>query len=495
VLAGVALAVRAAAALLDPVPPRDGIALAETVRAVSEGSLGALLDASHPPLAALMAAPLCSMGLGAVAALSLVAVLCGAAAALPLHALARRMFDEDAANGAVLLYAVTPPLVRIGSTALAEPPLFLLALLSVLAALRALRHWRPLRDAALAGGIAGAAFLARPEGLALLPLAVLAPLPKGAGRTWRNRIAGAAAALALFLLLAAPWMAASGARRDRLEIVPGKSAAVLAGAESPADPGGAAPSERHGLPGAALQALGALPEAMHPVVAALALLGLAGLAGAKRCGKVIGPPLFVLFAAGLFLGGVVLLEWRYGYGGRRHASMAGLLLVPFAGRGLLMVGEALRRLGGPLRRPVPALGLLTLLVSTGLMAGAFLQRDRSGAEARKMGLLLRDLPVAGKRVPRVATFGEPRIAWYAGGEDVRLLGRFGIRPGADDSEVRRRTSELEEFLDGSEGPDFLVLRAGDGRVPGEFRRSVEEQPHVARSGRLHAYRLRVPERR
>src|SRR5690349_12971680 len=99
-LAGVALLVRAGAALLDPVPPRDGIALAETVRAAAAGRLGALLDAVHPPLAAALATPLAMAGLDPVAALAVVAVLAAALAVLPLHPLARRAFDVDAATAA-----------------------------------------------------------------------------------------------------------------------------------------------------------------------------------------------------------------------------------------------------------------------------------------------------------------------------------------------------------------------------------------------------------
>ncbi len=487
-LAGAALLVRTAAALLDPVPPRDGIALAETVRALAGGSLDALLSAPHPPLAPALAAPLSALGLDPVAALTVVAVLCGAAAALPLHALARRMFDGDAANAALLLYAVAPPLVRIGSTALAEPPLFLLSLLSVLFALRASRHWRPARDGAAAGLLAGAAFLARPEGLALVPLAVLAPLLRGAGRPWRNRLAGAGAAAGLFAALALPWMAAAGGARDRLEIVPGKSAAVLAGVEPPADPGGAVPAERHGLPAAALQALGALAEALHPAVVVFVLLGLGGLAGAKRCGKVLGPPLFVAAAAALFLGGVVLLEWRYGYGGRRHASMAALLLLPFAGRGFMDGAALLGRLGGPLRRPVAALGLLAAAVGGGLLAGALLQRDASGRDARNLGLQLRELSRETPGPVRVATFGEPRAAWYAGAGDVRLLRRFGVPPGAPPAAAAERAAALREFLRGPDAPTFLVLGQEDGRVPPGFP-GEGAGPPAAEAGALRAWRV------
>jgi hypothetical protein len=485
-LAALALAIRAAAAGLDPVPPRDGIALATTVKALAEGSGTALLEAAHAPLPAALAAPLAAAGLDPLAALAAVAVLAGAAAVLPLFLLARRAFGADAAHGAALLYAVTPPLVRLGSTALGEPCLHLLALLSLDASLRALRHWRPARDAALAGCAAGAALLARPEALALLPPLLLAPLLPGSARPWRSRLLGATAGLACAALVAGPWMAAVAGRTGRWAVVPGKSVAVLAGVAGPADPGGAAPAERHGPAAAALQAAGAIPEAIHPWPALLALLGLAGLLRKERCGKVLGPPLLLLFTAGLFLGGVALLEWRYGYGGRRHASTAGLLLLPFAGEGLLAAAALLGRAGGPLRKPAVALGLLALGGSAALAAGALLQRDRSGAAARELGIRLRGSGPAGQPLT-VATFGEPRIAWYAGGVDVRLLREFGVRPGTAPADAARMADGLRWHLRGRFGAAIVAIEEGDPRVPPGFPGAGAPGP-LAAAGRLRAWR-------
>jgi 4-amino-4-deoxy-L-arabinose transferase-like glycosyltransferase len=478
--------VRAAAALLDPVPTKDGIALAETVRSLAAGHGAALLDASHSPLAAALAAPFAAAGLDPLAALSLVAVLASAAAVLPLHAAARRAFDLDAANAGALLYAVTPPLVRIGSTALGEPLLFLLGMLSLDAALRALRHFRPAKDAALAGIAGGAALLARPEAWALLPLLLVAPLPAGGGRPWRNRLAGVAAGLLAFALVAGPWIAARSLHSGRLEIIPGKSAAVLLGSAPPADPGGAAPQERRGLPAAALRAAGAIPEALHAVPAVLALLGIATLVGRRGCGRALGPPVLLLCAAGFFLGGVALLEWRYGYGGRRHAAMAGVALVPFAGAGFLAAGNLLGRIGGPLRRPAVALGLLLVAVAVPLAALSLLHRDAGGMEAREMGRALRALAPAGAPV-RVATFGEPRVAWYAAGEDVPLLREYGVRPGTAPADAARKGDALRWLLKRRSEIDFLVLRDDDQRVPPGVPGPAAGAP-AAKAGGLRAWK-------
>jgi len=485
VLAGVALAVRLLAMLLDPVPPRDGVALAGAVEELAAGRWSALADAPHAPLAPALAWLPAALGMDPVAALALVAAIAGAAAVLPLHAIARRVFDLDAANAAAVLYAATPPLVRLGSTALAEGPFLLLALLSADAAHRALRHWRPARDAALAGVAAGAAWLARPEGLLLLPLAILSTLPPGGGRPWRHRLAAAALAGAGFAVAAGPW-ALAAAGDGGVAPVPGKSVAVLLGSAPAADPGGAAPAERHGPGAAALQAAGAIPEAIHPALALLAVLGLAAAAARKACGRLRGPAALQFAAALLLLGGVFVLEWRYGYGGRRHAAAAGTMLIPFAGAGLLLVGRAAGRIGGPLRSPVAAHGLVLLLAAGPLLAGALLQRDASGADARAVGRRIGALAPAGAR-PRVATFGEPRVALYARGEDVRLLREFGVRPGASPADGERRADALRWRLQGADGPDWIVVEDGDPRVPPGFP-GPGAPPPAAASGRLRAWR-------
>ncbi len=256
---------------------------------------------------------------------------------------------------------------------------------------------------------------------------------------------------------------------------------------APADPGGGATGDRRGPVGAALRALGALPESIHPAAAALLLLGLVSLAGLERCEKVLGPILLSLFAAALLLGGVALLEWRYGYGGRRYASTAGLVLLPFAGAGFLLAGRLLGRLGGPLGRPVVAFGLLAAATAVPLAVGAVLERDEGGAEAREVGLRIRDLADRAAP-PRIATFGEPRVAWYAGGEDVRLLREFGVRPGSPEPEARRRTDALRWYLRGRTHADFVVLREGDDRVPPGFPGEDAGPPAVSAGG-LRAWRV------
>jgi hypothetical protein len=313
-----------------------------------------------------------------------------------------------------------------------------------------------------------------------------AVLPPGGGRPWRNRLAGLGAGLLGLLVVAGPWMGAAAVRHGRLELVPGKSAAVLAGIEERADPGGA-PAESSGPGGAALRAAASTADALHPVPAAFVLLGLVSLAALGRCGRQWGPVLLQALAAATFVGGVALLEWRYGYGGRRHASTAAVALLPFAGPGMLLAGRLLARLGGPLRRPVVALGLIALGTAAPLAAGALLRRDVPGLEAREVGLRIRALAVAGA-MPRVATFGEPRVAWYAGGADVPLLREFGVPRGSPAEEARRRADALRWFLQGRTRADFVALRDGDRRVPPGFPGRSAGPPDAV-SGALRAWRV------
>ncbi|MHC4924830.1 MAG: ArnT family glycosyltransferase [Planctomycetota bacterium] len=493
-LGGLALVVRTAAAMLDPVPPRDGVKFAETLQLAAAGEgidWSVFATASHHPLTTWAAMPLHAVGLDPMTALTVVSVLAGGLAAVVLHRMTALLLgDEDAAGAAAVLYAVTPPLVRLGSTALAEPLLHLCVLLSVFAALKTLRHWKPARWALAAGLWGGAGFLARPEALALLPLALLACLPGGGGRPLKNRALALVLAGIGFAALAGPWMAHLSLDRAQVTVFQGKDVAVLTGAKAPANPGGAAPAEKHSLLMAAAQATGALPEAIHPALIVLVLMGVISVFRTAHCKREAGRLILLGLAVAAFWCGVVMLEWRYGYGGRRHASTAGLLLIPLAGSGLLLLATMGRRWVKALERPVAATGAVTLLIALPLLAGSLLQRDESGNDARDLGTRLAEIgtvkvPGTPSGARPVATFGEPRVAWYAGGEDLRLMRRFGIRPGASRDEVEKRADRFRSFLADHPG-HYVVLKKDDPRVPPGFPGPNAGVP-AATSGRLSAW--------
>src|SRR5688572_25923801 len=162
-------------------------------------------------------------------------------------------------------------------------------------------------------------------------------------------------------------------------------------------------------------------------------------------------------------------------------------LVPFAGAGLLLAGNLLSKAGGPFRRPVAALGTVLALAVLPLLAGSLLQRDVGGAEARDVGRALGALRVPGSPPPRIATYGDPRVAWYAGGVDVRLVREFRVRPGFTAADAARTGDALRWFLGGRNGADFVVLWRGDDRIPPGVPGPGAGEP-VAVSGNLRAWR-------
>lgn len=484
VLVAFALVVRLLACITDPVLPRDGVALAEAVQAVAEGSMEPMRGGPLHPLAVVTAAPPAALGLPADLALALVAALATSLAVLPLFLLVRRITGkDDEATAAGLLFAVTPLFVRVGSTALAEGLLLATTLASLHFTARAMRHFHPARDGALAGLFAGAAWLARPEGIVLLPLAALAVLPANGGRPLRGRLLALLGVLGAAALVASPWILLRWTSGEPFGPFAGKSVAVLAGGATAAPPGGAATGLAGGPLPALGRALGAVVEALHPAVAVLAGLGLLVTARLPKCGKTLGPVVLLLAAAAAFTAGLAVLEWRYGYGGKRHAAAAAVVLLPFAGIGFHGAARGLQRTGGAMSRPAVALGVMTFGLAGPLLVQSLLQRNNGGADARELGLRLRreDGPP-----PRIATLGEPRIAWYAGGVDIRLLREFGVPAGADDTETRRRGDALTGFLGGEAAPDWVVLREGDRRVPGG---AVPARPPDLQVNDLRAWRI------
>ncbi len=164
------LVVRVARLLRDPLMHPDGPAYLELARALLRGKVLAVLGGYYSPLYPAAVAGLAATGLRLELAGRATALLAGLAALPLVHALARRCAGERAADAAVLVAAVHPALVKASAQVLPE---------TLAGAL--LLAWLVARRAGVAGALAGAAYLARPEGVLLLPLglwravAVMAP--------------------------------------------------------------------------------------------------------------------------------------------------------------------------------------------------------------------------------------------------------------------------------------------------------------------------------
>jgi 4-amino-4-deoxy-L-arabinose transferase-like glycosyltransferase len=130
-----------------------------------------------------------------------VSVVLGGLAVLPLHAMARRVWDERVATVAGLLYALLPAAVDVHAEPMTEGT-FLFFFLSA-----AWMGWRGLEErswemTAVAAGASALAWLSRPEGIYLLPLFLLAAVL----RFSRFSVPAVAVFAAVWLVLAFPYL-------------------------------------------------------------------------------------------------------------------------------------------------------------------------------------------------------------------------------------------------------------------------------------------------
>ncbi|HBP18984.1 MAG TPA: hypothetical protein DEA08_14510, partial [Planctomycetes bacterium] len=206
-LALLALALRLRVGLSAGVIARDGIGYLETARLFAEGEWGAGFT-RHTAPGFPLALGLCARLLGRPPSEELgvaLSALAGALGVVLLGLLAGRA-SRRAGRLAALAGATSPLLTRLGGEVLSES-LFVACLLGSVLALTAQLRRDALAERAplgvLAGALAGAAYLVRPEGVLLLGVAVLvllaAPRPGG----WRRRLADAGWALAPALLVVA----------------------------------------------------------------------------------------------------------------------------------------------------------------------------------------------------------------------------------------------------------------------------------------------------
>jgi len=160
----VGLAVRLARLALDPLIHPDGPAYLAIAMDVVGGRFGRVLGGYYSPLYPTLVALPAALGVPLELAGRLTALLAGLAALPLLDAFVRRRLGASAAVAAVLVAAVQPALVKASAQVLPE----------TLAATLILGWLVALPDAPAAGGVlAGLAYLARPEGVLLLPLGLV----------------------------------------------------------------------------------------------------------------------------------------------------------------------------------------------------------------------------------------------------------------------------------------------------------------------------------
>jgi hypothetical protein len=180
-LAALAMALRAAHAVVIEVPSNDGahyLAMAEEFASGDGFYWGIALRCVLHPGSAFPTAVLVALGLESFVASRLVAVLCAGLTTLALFGAARALpGTRGAAALATLLFVTSQAAIRLVGEAYSEPVFQLLTTLAVLATLRGRTR--------LAGAAIGTSFWVRPEGLAFLPLLLL-------GRRWLTGVLFAA---------------------------------------------------------------------------------------------------------------------------------------------------------------------------------------------------------------------------------------------------------------------------------------------------------------
>src|SRR5437867_5399362 len=206
----VGLVVRVVRLLRAPLMHPDGPAYLELASGLVRGKVVAALGGYYSPLYPAAVAGLMATGLGPELAGRVTALLAGLAALPLVHALVRRLAGERAAGAAVLVAALHPTLVKASAQVLPES----LAAALLLAWMAALLAARRARGLAAAGALAGAAYLARPEGVLLLPLGVAAAAAR------RHRAGGLVVYVGAGLLVMAPVLVALHARSGRWELSP-----------------------------------------------------------------------------------------------------------------------------------------------------------------------------------------------------------------------------------------------------------------------------------
>lgn len=448
----------------------DIVGVAESVRTLGSD---AALGSTHHPLALWLLgqcpgwADLETWGSVGAAVLSSLAVG-------PLHVIARSACGRHAATMACLLYAVLPKAVSVGSVPLAEPLFLPLALLALALGMTAgvarspiSRLGRPL----LAGTAAALAYLARPEGLALAGIVVLAT----ALRSRRSdRLSASALTLLAFVAVAGPWVAEISRTAGTLVLSPKKDLAQFAGADTTAfELAGDAAA------GAAVRALSA--AVWSALGAAVLLVPLGALPGRRWRLRPSRRSRWALIAGAVVLLGLLLrVASGWGYAGGRHALTASCLLLPFAGEGLLVLVAWVSR---AVRRRRAAL-FLVILITVPTAVTAVLRPDgESGGRERLLGEAIaaaeRERDGAGDVV--IASFQESLVAYYAD-RALRGTGRRARnqRLRRDHKELILRSAELEgrraELVAALRraGASWIVLRLWDDvsengatRHPGE----------------------------
>jgi len=184
--------------------------------------------AEHPPLYPLLLAAVSELGGRSFLAHRLASCVMGAAA-VGLTGVAGRVAAGERAGLLAAGVAAVHPAWWVNDGALMSESLYLVTAAGALAAALALMRSPTRGRAALAGAAVGLAALTRSEAVALIAVLVVPAIWIGAG-AWRSAIAPVVVAVAVFVVVLAPWEARGVARFHRLIPVTTTGGSLIAGA-------------------------------------------------------------------------------------------------------------------------------------------------------------------------------------------------------------------------------------------------------------------------
>ena len=324
----VGLVVRLARIARAPLIHPDGPAYLALASDLLHGDVRRVLESYYSPAYPGLVAIAIAAGGSPEVAGRLAAAGAGLAALPLLHTLTRRLLGARAAGVAVLTAALHPALVKGAADVLPETlaGAFLLAWLVVL--VRA----QGTVGLAAAGALAGAAYLARPEGVLLVPLGV-------AWAVRRQHRAALVAYVVAALLVMSPALVALHARSGLWQLSP-REARLAATAAVGAEPTLVATLVHHPVSLLARTLVGGATQLVYDAKALGVLLavpfvvGLAGAAGRATVGPLLVAACFTALPLAL-------------NPSPRYAVPLVPLLLPSTAAGLLALGERLGRHARP----------------------------------------------------------------------------------------------------------------------------------------------------
>jgi len=376
--------------------------MADWIRA---GRMQSALEIAYHPMYPLLIAAGRSVGGSSEQVASIVSILLGSAALIPLFLSVRRVFGLPAAVLTSLFYALSPAMAEVQSEVMTEGTYFFFFFSSMWLTGRVLEA-PSLARAAVLGAAAGAAFLTRPEGL--LPVVLALAWPLGAllrERTQRGRrIAGVLATAAVLALVVSPYLLWVRSERGGWALSARPSVIV---AQKSIGGGGDEPEDHASVGRAGLLRIylnGIFRGSLYGALLPFYVLGFAGLkeVGFGRAAWFLSFPLGQLGGLLMALRTATFMSERYLLGG-----MALLTAVASWGMVLALRALARRRPTSPLR---PALCSVAILVLAVLPAARCLKLRRQ--ECRSYPLAAQAILSTGAR-PK-AMSGLEQVAYYCG---------------------------------------------------------------------------------